>query len=93
MADNFLDIAHVPGVHTGTGGRAPATALPPLPLEPLDASLYGYRYPIDATNPDTATVTSGNQAPVVTRWMTTGFPLPFTIRSTIRYATGLEHML
>jgi phenylpropionate dioxygenase-like ring-hydroxylating dioxygenase large terminal subunit len=93
MADNFMDIAHVPWVHTGTCGRAPATALPPLTLEPLDASLYGYRYPIDANNPDTATVTSGNQAPVVTRWMTTGFALPFTTRSTIRYATGLEHIL
>ena len=25
--------------------------------------------------------------------MTTGFALPFTVRSTIRYATGLEHVL
>jgi hypothetical protein len=48
---------------------------------------------IDANNPDAAIVTSGSQASGVTRWMTTGFALPFTTRSTIRYATGLEHIL
>lgn len=93
MADNFVDIAHVPWVHTGTFGRAQHTEVPPLTLVPLDDTFYGYRYTIDANNPDAATVTSGSQAPVVTRWMTTGFALPFTIRSTIRYATGLEHVL
>ena len=93
MADNFMDIAHVPWVHTGTFGRAQSTEVPPLTLEQLDDTFYGYRYIIDANNPDAATVTSGSQAPVVTRWMTTGFVLPFTICSTIRYATGLEHIL
>jgi hypothetical protein len=62
-------------------------------LEHLDDTFYGYRYTLDANNPAAATVTSGSQAPVVTRWMTTGFALPFTMRSTIRYATGLEHIL
>ena len=93
MADNFMDIAHVPWVHTGTFGRAQNTHVPPLTLEQLDDTFYGYRYTIDANNPDAATVTSGSQTPVVTRWMTTGFALPFTTRSTIRYATGLEHIL
>jgi phenylpropionate dioxygenase-like ring-hydroxylating dioxygenase large terminal subunit len=93
MADNFMDIAHVPWVHTGTFGRAQNTHVPPLTLEQLDDTFYGYRYTIDANNPDAARVTSGSQAPVVTRWMTTGFGLPFTTRSTIRYATGLEHIL
>jgi phenylpropionate dioxygenase-like ring-hydroxylating dioxygenase large terminal subunit len=93
MADNFMDIAHVPWVHTGTFGRAQNTEVPLLTLEQLDDTFYGYHYTIDANHPDTATVTSGSQAPVVTRWMTTGFTLPFTIRSTIRYATGLEHIL
>jgi phenylpropionate dioxygenase-like ring-hydroxylating dioxygenase large terminal subunit len=93
MADNFMDIAHVPWVHTGTFGRAQNTHVPPLALEQLDGTFYGYRYTIDANNSDDATVTSGSQAPVVTRWMTTGFALPFTTRSTIRYATGLEHIL
>jgi phenylpropionate dioxygenase-like ring-hydroxylating dioxygenase large terminal subunit len=93
MADNFMDIAHVPWVHAGTFGRAQSTEVPPLTLEQLDDTFYGYRYTIDANNPDAATVTSGSQAPVVTRWMTTGFALPFTICSTICYATGLEHIL
>lgn len=93
MADNFVDIAHVPWVHTGTFGRAQDTEVPLLTLEPLDHTFYGYRYSIDVNNPDTATRTSGSQAPVVTRWMSTGFALPFTVRSTIRYATGLEHIL
>jgi len=93
MADNFMDIAYVPWVHTGTFGRAQSTEVPPLTLEQLDDTFYGYRYTIDANNPDAATVTSGSQTPVVTRWMTTGFALPFTICSTICYATGLEHIL
>jgi phenylpropionate dioxygenase-like ring-hydroxylating dioxygenase large terminal subunit len=93
MADNFMDIAHVPWVHTGTFGRTQHPEVPPLTLEQLDDTFYGYRYTIDANNPEAATVTSGSQAPVVTRWMTTGFVLPFTICSTIRYATGLEHIL
>jgi phenylpropionate dioxygenase-like ring-hydroxylating dioxygenase large terminal subunit len=93
MTDNFLDIAHVSWVHTGTFGQAQAPEVPPITLEPLDNAFYGYRYTLDATNPAAATVTSGSQAPVVTRWMTTGFALPFTTRSTIRYATGLEHIL
>ncbi len=93
MADNFMDIAHVPWVHTGTFGRAQHPEVPPLTLEPLDDTFYGYRYTIEANNPAAATATSGSQAPVVTRWMTTGFALPFTTRSTICYATGLEHVL
>jgi vanillate O-demethylase monooxygenase subunit len=93
MADNFMDIAHLPWVHAGTIGRAQSTCVPPLILEQLDDTFYGYRYTIDVNNPDAAKVTSRTQAPVVTRWMTTGFALPFTTRSTIRFATGLEHIL
>jgi phenylpropionate dioxygenase-like ring-hydroxylating dioxygenase large terminal subunit len=68
MADNFMDIAHVPWVHTGTFGRAQNTHVPPLTLEQLDDTFYGYRYTIDANNPDAATVTTRSQAAVVTRW-------------------------
>jgi vanillate O-demethylase monooxygenase subunit len=93
MADNFMDIAHLPYVHTGTIGRAQDTCVPPLTLAPLDDTFYGYRYSIEANNPEAARLTSGSQAPVVARWMTTGFALPFSIRSTIRFATGLEHIL
>jgi phenylpropionate dioxygenase-like ring-hydroxylating dioxygenase large terminal subunit len=93
MAHNFMDTAHVPWVHMGTFGRARSTEVPPLTLAQLDDTFYGSRYTIDANHPEAATVMSGSQAPVVTRWMTTGFVLPFTICSTIRYATGLEHIL
>jgi vanillate O-demethylase monooxygenase subunit len=93
MADNFMDIAHVPWVHTGTIGRAENTLVPPLTLEPLDDTFYGYRYTIEVNTPDAAATTGGSRAPAVTRWMTTGFALPFTVCSTIRYATGLEHIL
>ncbi|MEO5902073.1 MAG: hypothetical protein ABIR68_18350, partial [Ilumatobacteraceae bacterium] len=42
---------------------------------------------------DAATLASGQHAAVVERAMTTGFDLPFNVRSTIRYGTGLEHVL
>jgi phenylpropionate dioxygenase-like ring-hydroxylating dioxygenase large terminal subunit len=93
MADNFMDIAHVPWVHTGTIGRAENTLVPPLTLEPLHDTFYGYRYIIEVNTPDAATAAGGSRASAVTRSMTTGFTLPFTVRSTIRYATGLEHIL
>jgi phenylpropionate dioxygenase-like ring-hydroxylating dioxygenase large terminal subunit len=93
LADNFMDIAHVPWVHAGTFGRAQDTQVPPLTLEPLDDAFYGYRYSIEANNPEAAAMTSGSQEPVVRRQMTTGFALPFSVRSTIRYDTGLEHIL
>jgi phenylpropionate dioxygenase-like ring-hydroxylating dioxygenase large terminal subunit len=93
MTDNFMDISHVPWVHTGTFGRAQNTYVPPITLAQLDDDFYGYRYEIEANNRNAATVTSGSHAPVIARWMTTGFSLPFTTRSTIRYATGLEHIL
>jgi phenylpropionate dioxygenase-like ring-hydroxylating dioxygenase large terminal subunit len=87
MADNFMDIAHLPWVHTGTIGRAQNTCIAPLTLEQLDDTFYGYRYTIDANNPDAATVTSGSQAPVVTRWMTMKRP-----NSTIQ-GIGLMHSM
>jgi Vanillate O-demethylase oxygenase C-terminal domain len=36
---------------------------------------------------------SGLDSPVITRRMTTGFNLPFTVRSTIHYETGLDHLI
>lgn len=93
MTDNFMDISHLPWVHVGTLGRAQDPRVPQIALEQLDDSFYGYRYEVQVNNPDVAILTSGSRAPVVTRWMTTGFALPFTTRSTIRYATGLEHIL
>lgn len=92
MTDNFMDFSHFPWVHTGTFGIEQNTEVPKLHLEPLDDGYYGYQYEVDARN-DTGTVASGQDTPVVHRHMSTGFHLPFTVRSTIRYETGLEHLL
>ena len=93
LTDNFLDISHFPWVHTGTFGAGQDTRVPHLELGDLDDGWYGYAYEVDANNPDEASVTSGSTDDVVHRWMTTGFHLPFSVRSTIRYADGLEHIL
>jgi len=93
MVDNFLDISHFPWVHTGTFGRAQDTQVPKLELEQLDDDFYGYAYEVDANNASVGTLASGDDAAVVHRAMTTGFHLPFDVRSTIRYGSGLEHVL
>jgi len=93
MTDNFMDISHFPWVHIGTFGRAQNTFVPKIELQHLDDSFYGYRYEVEVNNPDEARVTSGLAVATLTRTMTTGFNLPFMSRSTIRYETGLEHIL
>ena len=93
MVDNFLDISHFPWVHTGTFGRAQDTLVPKLELEDLDDCFHGYRYEVDVNNPASGAVTSRSAAAVLHRQMTTGFHLPFTVRSTIRYESGLNHVL
>ena len=93
MADNFLDITHFPYVHVGTFGRGQDTLVPKLELEPLDSGWFGYRYEVKANNSDLGTLASGQSTGVVERAMSSGFHLPFDVRSTIRYATGLEHII
>jgi phenylpropionate dioxygenase-like ring-hydroxylating dioxygenase large terminal subunit len=93
MTDNFMDISHFPFVHVGTFGRAQNTLVPKIDMQRLDDSFYGYRYEVEVNNPDQARVTSGQATDTLTRTMTTGFNLPFLSRSTIRYETGLEHIL
>lgn len=92
MTDNFLDIAHFPWVHAGTFGRQDQTEVPGIELGPLDDGWYGYAYEVDAGN-EGAAAASGQDGSVVHRAMTTGFWLPFSVRSTIRYDTGLEHVI
>lgn len=92
MADNFMDISHFPYVHTGTFGLADNTVVPKISMEQLDADFYGYRYEAEVSN-EQGSSSSGIAAAVITRTMTTGFNLPFVIRSTIRYETGLDHLL
>jgi phenylpropionate dioxygenase-like ring-hydroxylating dioxygenase large terminal subunit len=92
MVDNFLDIAHFPFVHVGTFGRKQDTVVPRFELQPLDDQYFGYRYEVLASN-TTGSLASGQTDEVVHRVMTTGFSLPFAVRSTIRYDSGLEHVL
>ena len=91
MTDNFLDITHFPFVHTGTFGGQD-TEVPKIELAPLDDGFYGYAYEVDVNN-DARGGSSGLATQVVTRRMTTGFHLPFTVRSTIHYETGPRHMI
>jgi phenylpropionate dioxygenase-like ring-hydroxylating dioxygenase large terminal subunit len=93
MTDNFLDITHFPFVHTGTFGRAQDTHVPKIELAALDDGFYGYAYEVAVNNDGLGAVASGLATKVLTRRMTTGFHLPFTVRSTIHYETGLDHIL
>lgn len=93
MVDNFLDISHFPWVHTGTFGSGQPTEVPSIELADLDDDFHGYAYEVDAANPHEATATTGSAEPVVHRRMSTGFALPFVVRSTIAYQDGLEHIL
>ena len=93
LVDNFMDFSHFPWVHIGTFGAGQDPQVPKLDLGQLDDDFFGYVYEVDAANPDEASAVSGSDAEVVHRVMTTGFALPFTVRSTIRYDDGLEHVL
>ncbi len=93
LVDNFMDFSHFPWVHTGTFGLGQDPLIPKLNLEQLDEDFYGYIYEVYAANPDEATAVSGSDQDTVHRVMTTGFALPFMVRSTIRYDDGLEHIL
>lgn len=94
MVDNFLDITHFPYVHTGTFGKGQETRVPPVELEELDHGWFGYAYEVKANN-DTAggSLASGQTSDVVERSMSSGFQLPLHCRSTIKYRSGLEHIL
>ncbi len=93
MTDNFLDVTHFPFVHTGTFGRAQDTVAPKVELSELDHGWFGYAYPVTARNSDLGTMVSGQADELVERQMSSGFSLPFAVRSTIDYHTGLRHVL
>ena len=93
MTDNFLDIAHFPWVHIGTFGDRQRTLVPKIELEMLDDDYFGYRYEIVAQNPPGAELVSGQFNGTVIRRMDTGFHLPFAVRSTIHYDTGIHHII
>ena len=93
LVDNFMDISHFPWVHTGTFGNRQRPEVPKIELGELDNGWHGYAYEVDAENPDAALATTGSTDAVVHRHMSTGFHLPLSVRSTIRYEDGLEHIL
>ena len=93
MTDNFLDITHFPFVHTGTFGRKQDTTVPKVDLSQMDTSWYGYSYEVDANNSGSGTLASNSSESVVHRHMSSGFNLPFSVRSTIQYSSGLSHIL
>ena len=93
MTDNFLDIAHFPWVHTGTFGNQQRTHVPNINIESLPGNYIGYEYDVIAENRGGASVTTGQDAQVVSRRMSTGFHLPFAVRSTIVYENDLKHTL
>jgi len=93
MTDNFCDMTHFPFVHTGTFGKGQDPYVPKFELEALPDGFYGFTFEVMANNESSGTVASGQTAERVHRVMTTGFTLPFTVRSTIAYDTGLQHIL
>ena len=93
MTDNFCDMTHFPFVHTGTFGKGQDPYVPKFDLEPLPDGFYGFTFEVMAYNESAGTAASGQSSERVHRVMTTGFSLPFTVRSTIAYDTGLEHIL
>ena len=93
MTDNFLDIAHFGWVHRDTIGRDALIEVPNIDLEELDDGWYGYAYEVEVGNDESGAVASGQSGDTVRRRMTTGMHLPFTVRSTIHYETGLDHII
>ena len=93
MTDNFLDITHFPFVHVGTFGRGQDTHVPKVELKELDNGWFGYEYTVFANNSDIGTLASGQSTGVVERAMSSGFELPFHVRSEIHYGTGLSHII
>jgi phenylpropionate dioxygenase-like ring-hydroxylating dioxygenase large terminal subunit len=93
MVDNFLDISHFPFVHVGTFGIAQETEVPRIEITGLDSGYTGYEYEVLVRNDEAGQAVSGLVAPTLQRKMSTGFVLPTTIRSTILYETGLEHII
>ncbi|HWD24068.1 MAG TPA: aromatic ring-hydroxylating dioxygenase subunit alpha, partial [Acidimicrobiales bacterium] len=92
MVDNFLDYSHFPYVHIASFGGATDAEVDSISLEQF-GDFHGYRYAVDASNPNEAQLASGTSEAIVEREMSTGFALPFTVRSTIAYASGLHHSL
>lgn len=93
MIDNMLDVAHFPYTHTGTFGRDQEREVPNFTLTQLDDTFYGYEYAVVINNEAEAKTTSGGGPDVIGLEMSTGFALPFSVRSTMSFETGIEQTL
>lgn len=93
MTDNFCDMTHFPFVHTGTFGKGQDPYVPKFDLEALPNGFHGFTFEVMAYNENAGASASGQTDERVHRVMTTGFTLPFTVRSTIEYDSGLKHIL
>lgn len=93
MIDNMLDVAHFPYTHVGTFGREQELVVPNFTLTQLDDTFYGYEYSVTVNNEGDATSMSGGGDSVITLDMSTGFALPFSVRSTMSYDNGIEQTL
>lgn len=93
MIDNMLDVAHFPYTHAGTFGREQEKVVPHFTMEQLDDTFHGYRYTVVINNEGEAKAMSGGGDDVISLEMSTGFALPFSVRSTMSYETGVEQTL
>ena len=60
---------------------------------PLDDDFAGYEYEVEVGQRRRRDGVGPRRPTVIKRRMTTGFDLPFTVRSTIHYETGLDHLI
>lgn len=94
MIDNMLDVAHFPYTHAGTFGREQETEVPKYTIEELDDTFTGYTYSVVINNEGDAQTMSGQDgADVIGLDMSTGFALPYSVRSTMSYENGIEQTL
>jgi phenylpropionate dioxygenase-like ring-hydroxylating dioxygenase large terminal subunit len=93
MIDNMLDVAHFPYTHAGTFGREQEQMVPNFTLEQLDDTFHGYTYSVTVNNEGEAKSMSGGGDDVIRLDMSTGFALPFSVRSTMSYENGIEQTL
>ncbi|MFW2335001.1 Rieske 2Fe-2S domain-containing protein [Ilumatobacter sp.] len=93
MIDNMLDVAHFPFTHAGTFGREQEQVVPHYTLTQLDDTFHGYEYSVVVDNEGEATAMSGGGDDVIGIDMSTGFALPFSVRSTMLYDNGIEQTL
>ncbi len=93
MIDNMLDVSHFPYTHRGTFGRDQEKVVPRFQLTQLDETFYGYEYDVVINNSDGAQIMSGHSDDVISLQMSTGFCLPFSVRSTMTYANGIKQTL